>query len=124
MNFEMPQNIERYLKEHDGVNVAVNFNSASADYGYAHCIHKSVVMSKLTRTCNRCGYDPLWNPDDTESKCNRHSYGAYRYDTVFSFSEEDNPLSLKICFDAWLRAQPEQYDKPCKYISFGRFGWR
>lgn len=119
MNFEMPQNIERYLKEHDGVNVAVNFNSASADYGYAHILHKSVVMSKLTRTCNRCGYDPLWKPDDSESKCLRHTYGASRYDPVFSYSYTKNPLSLEECFDIWLDRQGEV----CEYIGFGKFGW-
>lgn len=124
MKVEMPENMAKYLKEHDGVNVAVNFNSASADYGYAHILHKSVVMSKLTRTCQRCEYDQLWKPDDAESKCQRHSYGAYRYDTVFAYSEEENPLSLEVCFDAWLEAQPEKYNEPCKKILFGRFGWR
>lgn len=123
-SFSIPENIAKYISEHDGVNLSVNYNSAGADDGYSHMIWHTVVMTRITRTCSRCGYDPLWNPDDTNSKCMRHSYGAYRYDEVFAWSPIENDETLAQCFDQWIDQQPTRWDDPTVKMSFGRFGYR
>ena len=123
-NFSIPDNIARYIEQHKGVNLAINFNSVSADYGYVHDIHHTVVLSVLTRTCNRCGYDPLWKPDDSESKCIRHTYGRWRYDDVFVWSADTNDLSLEKCFAIWeKRDQERKYNEPANHMIFGKIGW-
>ena len=119
----LPLNVLRYVEENDGTSIAININSASADYGYAHVIHKSVVISRLTRTCHHCGYDPLWKPDDSESKCRRHIYSTFRYDTVFTWTPNQCDLSLKDAFDQFLKAQPQKYGSPCIRKDFGKIGW-
>ncbi len=123
-DFHIPENIVKYLKENDGVNLAVNWNSAGADYGYAHTIWHNVVITKLTRTCQRCGYDPLWKPDDTNSKCLRHSFGEWRYDVIFSWSQEGNDESLEECFDEWMKYQPKKWYDPAIKVLFGRYSYR
>ena len=123
MKIEIPKNIQRYIKENDGVNLAININSAAGDYGYAHVIWITYVISKLTRTCNRCGYDVIWNPDDSESKCQRHTYDAYRYDDVFIYSEKDNDKSLEEAFEEWESQNRNPY-KPIKRMTFGRVSWK
>lgn len=123
INFSLPENIASWLVRNDGVNVSINLNNASADYGYGHMIWYTVVISMLTRTCHRCGYDRLWNPDDSESKCIRHSYNSERYDEVFAWSAFGNPLSLDEAFDIWQKEQGEYGYKPIVKKMFGRFGW-
>ena len=119
----IPPKIEKYIEEHDGVALVISINSASADAGYAHLIHTAIELKELTRTCHRCGYDPCWNPDDSESKCARHTYGAERYDTVFSYSPTKNDRSLAECFDEWLSLQDKTGYGKRILKSYGKYGW-
>ena len=105
MIVDIPDNIEKWIEKHDGVNLSVNVNPASTDYGYAHIKHLTVTISMLTRTCHHCGYDQIWNPDDSESKCRRHTYGIWRYDPVFEWTSNDGWTTLKTAFDVWLSKQ-------------------
>ena len=75
-HIDIPDNIAEYIEDRDGINVSININKADGDYGYAHKTWYSVVLSRITRTCNRCGYDPLWKPNDDDSKCLRHTYNS------------------------------------------------
>ena len=82
------------------------------------------VKNLPTRTCNRCGYDPLWKPNDDDSKCLRHTYNSWRYDEVFVWSPTDNNLSLEEAFDVWLHSQPTSWDQPVNKMIFGQIGWK
>ena len=123
-HIDIPDNIAEYIEAHDGINLSININNADGDYGYAHMTWCSVILSRLTRTCNRCGYDPLWKPNDDDSKCLRHTYNNWRYDEVFVWSPIDNNQSLEEAFDVWLQSQPTSWDLPVKKMSFGRIGWK
>ncbi|MBQ4361263.1 MAG: hypothetical protein II767_13520 [Proteobacteria bacterium] len=116
-HIDIPDNIAEYISKTNGANVAWNINSAFADGEYAHMFWISVVVSRLTRTCNRCGYDPLWQPNDDGSKCQRHTYNSPRYDDVFVWSPEDNNLSLEEAFNVWLTSQPDRWDMPTKFMA-------
>jgi hypothetical protein len=119
-HYDIPDNIADYLDTHNGVNLNININPAYVDYGYGHTVWYSVTLSKLTRTCHRCGYDPVWNPNDDKSKCVRHTYDDWRYDEVFVWSPIDNQLSLEEAFDEWLRLQPTSWYEPAKLMISGR----
>ncbi len=121
-HIDIPDNIADYVKTHNGTNLSFNINYATSNEGYAHIIFYTVVLSKLTRTCNRCGYDPLWKPND-DNGCKRHTYNNWRYDDVFVWSKFRNAVSLEKAFDEWLKSQPIRYDKPCKKMMFGQIGW-
>lgn len=115
----IPENIVKWLEKQDGANLSVNFNSVSANGGYSHIVRWYIEISMLTRTCNRCGYDSLWNPDDSNSKCLRHTYEKPRYDVVFSWMPTRFQWSLEEAFDKWLKEQPKEYWKPTKRMNFG-----
>ena len=121
-NFSIPDNIVKFLKERNGVNLQINYNSISADMGYVHQLSHTVRLLMLTRTCSRCGYDPVWKPDDSESKCIRHTYGSWRYDRVFAWEENSEGLSLEECFEAWEAMQSKREDEPVKSLSIVK-GW-
>lgn len=125
---KLPQNILDFIRRFDGVNVSINYNSASANHGYAHCLFISVSISMLTRTCHRCGYDSLHNPDDTESKCGRHTYNSWRYDVVFSWTQNENNKTLEECFNEWFAVNHDRFKQekcvPIKIMDFGYRGWR
>ena len=124
-HIDIPDNIAKYIAEHNGVNLNINVSSTDADYGYAHIIWYTVTLSKLTRTCHRCGYDPVWNPDDSNSKCLRHTYNNWRYDAVFTWGHMGSPsISLEEAFDVWLRSQPASEHQPTKEMTFGQIGFR
>ena len=121
---DIPDNIAEYIEAHDGINMSININNADGDYSYAHMTGYSVILSRLTRTCNRCGYDPLWKPNDDDSKCLRHTYNSWRYDEVFVWSPTDNHLTLEEAFDIWLQSQPTSMNQPVKKMTFGQIGWK
>ena len=123
-HIDIPNNVADYIEAHDGINLSININNASGAYGYAHVTWYSVVLSRLTRTCNRCGYDPLWKPNDDDSKCLRHTYNSWRYDDVFIWSPMNNDLSLEEAFDVWLKSQPTSIYQPVKQMTFGQIGWK
>ncbi len=119
----MLNNIAEFMKEHDGCNISINFNNADGLNGYGHIMWCSVHISMVTRTCQRCGYDPLWHPDEEQSKCLRHTYDSWRYDDVFiwrSMLKEGhiNISSLERAFDIWLKAQPKQCSQATKLMIF------
>lgn len=123
-SFTVPDNIAKYATMFHS-NVAYNFNVTDGLNGYGILCHRSVVVSRLTRTCNRCGYDSLWNPDDMDSKCGRHTYGNVRYDPVFVWSETGNPLPLEEAFDDFLKDQPGPDEiKPAKFKQYGIIGYQ
>ena len=116
LTITIPGNMTEYLSRQDGACVVVSFNSAGEQYGYAHLMHTVVELTMLTRTCNNCGYDEIWRPELWESKCLRHSYGDYRYDTVFAWRAERSDTTLEQSFDVWLENQPRE---GVKYMTFG-----
>ena len=122
-HFDIPDNVAEYIEAWDGINLSININNANADFGYGHMTWYTVIISKLTRTCNNCGYDPLWKPNDENSKCGHHTYNAWRYDEVFAWSPIENPMTLEESFDVWLKAQPKRWNEPAKLMIFGKIGW-
>ena len=123
-HIDIPDNIAEYIEDRDGINLSININNADGNCGYAHMTWHSVVLSKLTRTCNRCGYDPLWKPNDDDSKCIRHTYYSWRDDEVFEWRPTGNNLSLEEAFDVWLQSQPTSWDQQVKPMTFGQIGWK
>ena len=109
---DIPDCIFEFVKQHDGCNLQININSADGFNGYAPLIHYSVYLYMLTKTCNRCGYDPLWTPEkDENSTCGRHTYSNKRYDLVFSWYSlpgNKQPYTLENAFNVWLNNQPIQ----------------
>ena len=91
-------NIAGYVEAHDGINLCINTNNADGDDGYAHMTWYSMVLSRLTRTCNRCGYDPPWILND-ERKCLRHTCDNWRYDDVFVWSPTDKYIGLEEAYE-------------------------
>ena len=123
-HIDIPDNIAEYVEAYDGINLSININNVAEVSGYAHITWYSVVLSKLTRTCNRCGYDPLWKPNDDDSKCIRHTYNSWRYDEVFIWSPTNNDLSLEEAFGVWLKSQPTSKYQPVNQMTFGQIGWK
>lgn len=122
-HIDIPDNIADYVERYNGVALNITLNNASADHGYAHVMWYIVRLSMLTRTCHRCGYDVIWNPDDTDSKCQRHSYDSWRYDDVFVWSAWGSQLSLEEAFDDWLSSQSDKYWDPVVQKLYGKIGW-
>lgn len=122
--FVIPDNIRDWIRQRDGVNLAINYNSASADYGYAHIIHHSVVISMLNRHCNNCDYDELWSPNDENSKCARHTYSKAKYEPIFVWSPKGNLLSLEMCFSIFAKKyESRKWNEAVQYMGFGELGW-
>ena len=123
-HMDIPQNIYEFISSHNGCNLSININSTDAINGYGHIMWYSVHISMLTRTCNRCGYDPLWRPNDEQSKCIRHTYDNWRYDDVFVWKTMMggymDTQKLEGDFDTWLKAQPTQHSQPAKRMFFQR----
>ena len=120
-HIDIPKNISEFLNAYDGCNLSINLNNADRLNGYGHIMLCSVHLSMITRTCNRCGYDPLWHPDRDE--CNRHTYEDFRYDEVFFWRtvvKEDSidTSSLERAFDIWLKANPKLYVQSVKLMMF------
>lgn len=123
-DIHIPDNIAKYLDEHDGVNFSYSINRADGDYGYAHMTWYTAVLSILTRTCIHCGYDHLWHPNDDDSKCKRHTYGTWRYDPVFAWSKNDSKLTLEEAFEVWESNQMRPWGEPVRKMVFGRTSWK
>ena len=113
MTFEIPDRIIDYVESKCGCNLQINYNVTDGVNGYGQIVHYSVHISILTRTCNRCGYDPLWNPRGWESKCFHHSYNHERYDDVFVWSGACGK-TLERCFDDWVNMQSMNTDEPMR----------
>ncbi len=124
---EIPQNIIEWCEQSgENFNLQINYNNCVAANGYAQILFPSVRLMMYTRTCHRCGYDEIWNPIyDTgcASKGCRHSYGAWRYDTVFQWTPCDTKLTLESAFAQWEEAQPKEEGKAVVRMTFGRHGF-
>lgn len=122
-HIDIPDNIAEYIEFRNGVNLSFNINVVDGVNGYGRINLYTVKLSKLTRTCNRCGYDPLWNPKGDECGCHyRHTYNGWRYDDVFIWSPIENEFSLEDAFNHWLNMQPDSIDEPTLKMTFGRIG--
>ena len=122
-NIRIPENIVNYLDRHNGVVLTISINATDGINGYGHLMQVGYELKKLTRTCHRCGYDPVWRPDLWENHGGgRHTYGSWRYDMVFCYIDNNQELSLEQAFDQWLEKQPTEYewDKPMRRMIFGK----
>lgn len=120
-NIPIPDNISNYIDHHHGVALVVSLNATDAVNGYGHQLHTVYELKHLTRTCHRCGYDEIWHPELWGAHGDgRHTYGNYRYDTVFRYKQGDKKPTLEQAFNLWLEAQPTEYetDKPMEAWDF------
>jgi hypothetical protein len=88
----------------------ININTVDVENGYGRRIIQNLRIMRPFCKCNRCGYHSLWNPDDSKSKCLRHTYEK-GYDTVFTYtidSGEQKAISLESAFDEYLRLNPNE----------------
>ena len=124
-SFVIPGNIRSYVESIDGAALVISFCETSGLNGYGSMMMPCVEVKRLTRTCHRCGYDPLWKPNDDDSHCGHHSYDGWRYDTVFAWTDIRNSVSLEEAFERFLQAQPPEnrYDLPVVSMFSGRFKW-
>lgn len=122
-HIDIPDNIAEYVGSHNGCNLSININSTDGLNGYGMIEHFTVELSILTKTCYRCGYDPLWNPEvDDDLACSRHSYSDQRYDEVFVWRGTEgiqDRIGLEDAFNLWLQAQPKRPFNPVKRMFFG-----
>lgn len=118
----IPQNIVDYLESHNDVALDISFNHVDVLNGYGDFYLEVTSIKRVAQTCYRCGYDTLWNPDDSESQCTRHTLSNERYDDVFVWTPYKCDLCLKDAFDIWLSKQPskKEYYKPAVKMTFGQ----
>lgn len=105
----VPSNILRYM-QYWHCNLQVNIGTTDVENGYGRRIVQNVRIMRPFCKCNRCGYHSLWNPDDSKSKCFRHTYEK-GYDTVFSYTinaGETKKKTLEQAFDSYLAMNPKE----------------
>ena len=108
----LPDNVAQYFNEnHTTIDISVC--NTDVEQGYGVRITKCLRILRPFCRCNNCGYHSLWNPDDTESKCRRHTY-TKGWDTVFSYTLEigEHKMSLEKAFDEFLKRQPDRLTLP------------
>lgn len=117
MNIEIPDNIQNFIKRTDGVSIDVVINHPVSSCGCNLKIRKTIVLSILNRSCNRCGYDYIFNPDGGDGDCG-HSNCELKYVPVFVWQDFDNATPLEKAFSIWLDA----YEKRgrVQVMTFGR----
>lgn len=107
-----PLNLLEYMQKWH-CNLQINIGTTDVECGYGRRIVQNIRVMKPFEECSRCGYHSLWNTDDTNSKCNRHTYGRRGYDTVFSYTidaGEKKALTLEQAFDRYLEMNPREDD--------------
>ena len=105
-----PLNILRYMRDHH-CNLQININTVDVECGYGRRVVKDLRIMRPYQECTRCGYHSLYRPDDSGSKCLRHTYRK-GYDTVFCYMEdtgEKKTQNIEQAFDAYLK-QNERED--------------
>lgn len=127
--YQIPENMAEWLGKKDGTAIEFIINPAFGDYGYAHIVWKRIEIRMITRKCNRCGYDQLWNPEPDKPCLYRHTYNNWEYETVFQYEyiEDDEPVDdISYAFTKWLELQPQENGRngPYTFISFGKTGWQ
>lgn len=110
----LPGNLAEYMMKNH-CNLQVNIGLTDVEYGYGLRVEKRILLFRPYRKCDRCGYHSLWSPDDSESKCGRHTYQR-GWDVVFSFNP-DNGASLEEAFDEFLSLQSPDESKPVVELS-------
>ena len=103
----LPDNIARYFAEHHAT-IDISVCHTDVECGYGDRITKSFRVLLPFCKCQRCGYHSLWNPDDSGSKCLRHTY-TQGWDVVFSYTLDtgEKKLSLQNAFDEFLSLQSD-----------------
>ena len=95
----VPDNIAVFLNRfHSAIEISIS--NTDVENGYGQRIEKRLVIKMPYKRCVNCGYHSLWNPDDTESKCRRHTY-AKGWDTVFCYNPATDG-NLEQSFQNWL----------------------
>ena len=103
----LPDNIAQYFNEkHCTIEISVCHTDVENGYGcrITQCFR---ILRPYCR-CNRCGYHSLWNPDDSNSKCLRHTYEK-GWDTVFLYTlgAGEVKMPLEVAFEEFLSKQPK-----------------
>lgn len=100
----LPDNVVNYCGQYYS-NIEIDLCNTDVECGYGVRISGGVKVMRPYNRCTNCGYHSLWNPDDSESKCLRHTY-VKGWDTVFSWSIESD-MELEKAFDCFLAMQPK-----------------
>lgn len=119
---DLPDNMAEFLMVHAST-LEISVCHTDVENGYGSRITRLLQVKLPYRKCNRCGYHSLWNPDDTNSHCMRHTYEK-GWDTVFAYDPDNNFISLPDAFSEWLSKQPTEWIKPTKkgmYLGKGVF---
>ena len=106
----LPDNVAEYLNSHYS-NIQFDICKTDVENGYGEKITRRVSIMLPYKRCINCGYHSLWNPDDSESHCRRHTYEK-GWATVFSFQMNNAQRSLENAFDEFLKQQPENENDP------------
>lgn len=102
----MPDELAEYMMRfHSAVEASIS--TTDVENGYGIRVERRIVLKRPYCRCNRCGYHSLWNPDDSESKCLRHTYEK-GWDTVFCYDPDRSHMELKDAFVDWLTKQPKR----------------
>lgn len=106
---DIPDNLAEYMMRYHS-NLQANVCVTDVENGYGVRVTKSIRLMRPFCKCNRCGYHSLWNPDDSDSKCLRHTY-TKGWDTVFSWNP-DSGVSIEDAFSEYLELQSTDESKP------------
>lgn len=102
----LPDNIAQYFNDHFCA-IEISVCHTDVECGYGSRISKAFKILRPFCKCNRCSFHSLWNPDDSDSKCLRHTY-TKGWDVVFSYTLDtgEHKMSLDAAFDEFLKLQP------------------
>lgn len=106
----IPDNIAEYMmRYHSALEASVSCTDVENGYGLR--IERRILLKRPYCRCVNCGYHSLWNPDDSNSRCLRHTYEK-GWDTVFCYDPDKSYLELKSAFSNWLLKQPNAWNEP------------
>lgn len=112
--YGFPDSITEYMKRHHAV-INISVESSACLNGYGQRADTMLELKLPYRKCQRCGYHSLWNPNDDNSHCVRHTY-TKGFDTVFAYDPDKCNLSLEQAFCEWLSKQPQITSQPVKEL--------
>ena len=112
----LPGNVANYFNE-NYCTIEISVCNTDAECGYGYRINKCFRILRPYCKCNNCSYHSLWNPDDSDSKCKRHTY-TKGWDCVFSYSLDgaEDKISLDEAFDLFLQRQSKLAYEPIKEL--------
>ena len=117
LGISLPDNMALYTGVHH-CNIQLNISSTDVERGYGRRVEKRLYIMLPYEKCSRCGYHSLWNPDDRESRCSRHTI-TRGWDKVFSY-DFDSCVPLEKAFQQFLDKQPDREWMPTVYHSVQR----